>query len=559
MADASGAVRQTHRVRLPGFPIVGEGKPENQNLGMAFATGLYLQTIDMNQDCQLAEALKMRNALAAFTGATRLVGFPEQVITDRSGSVASFAALSEQVFGTIIQRFLAKPLHVRFHYGHPDVWDLGWVRGQGGVSKASRQLHLSEDIFGGMNLMLRGGRVKYVGFMMVGKAREVSFDGTNQFNFKIASGNGMQLISRDFHRLAKRLDFFRSLSFFQSSAGIFFAEFLLFASLAAFIVCKLMIAMLHVETFFGDGDAFDSVGFHEEVGLEMLYPSQWMIQASLVMAWPSMLEGWLDGGLVKMFQRFYEHSLSGSHIFNMFIAKTRGFAIDHTVLSGKAIYKSTRRGMNMRSSFVHLYTTPRVFARHAVHDDGGAHGDADARLAVRRAVRLRHDHVARLVRDRGVVAVAVAVPPAVVQGGHGVARLRRVDSLGRLRPRSRGGRGTPRRATPEVPARAEKGSWANWNADRLKALRSMPSAGKFDYVAYRLLPVPTMLLFGACAALSVDDIMTKPILRGVVVLAAAPRRRAAERDLPPRDVAVIPLAAHAARRRRARVSQAVRH
>ena len=55
-----------------------------------------------------------------------------------------------------------------------------------------------------------------------------------------------------------------------------------------------MIAMLHVETFFGDGDAFDSVGFHEEVGLEMLYPSQWMIQASLVMAWPSMLEGWLD-------------------------------------------------------------------------------------------------------------------------------------------------------------------------------------------------------------------------------------------------------------------------
>ena len=216
------------------------------------------------------------------------------MITDRSGSVASFAALSEQVFGTIIQRFLAKPLHVRFHYGHPDVWDLGWVRGQGGVSKASRQLHLSEDIFGGMNLMIRGGRVKYVGFMMVGKAREVSFDGTNQFNFKISSGNGMQLISRDFHRLAKRLDFFRSLSFFQSSAGIFFAEFLLFASLAAFVVCKLMIAMLHVETFFGDGDAFDSVGFHEEVGLEMLYPSQWMIQASLVMAWPSMLEGWLD-------------------------------------------------------------------------------------------------------------------------------------------------------------------------------------------------------------------------------------------------------------------------
>ena len=57
-----------------------------------------------------------------------------------------------------------------------------------------------------------------------------------------------------------------------------------------------------------------------------------------------------------MFQRFYEHAASGSHLFNMFIAKTRGFAIDHTVLSGKALYQVTKRGMNMKSSFVSLYT-----------------------------------------------------------------------------------------------------------------------------------------------------------------------------------------------------------
>ena len=279
VADASGAVRQTHRVRLPGFPIVGEGKPENQNLGMAFATGLYLQTIDMNQFRQLAEALKMRNALAAFTGATRLVGFPEQVITDRSGSVASFAALSEQVFGTIIQRFLAKPLHVRFHVRAPrrvGPWVGAWAgrRLQGFAAAAPERGHLRRHE---PDAARRPREVR--GVHDGGQGREVSFDGTNQFNFKIASGNGMQLISRDFHRLAKRPDFFRSLHS-PIQPGIFFAEFLLFASLAAFIVCKLMIAMLHVETFFGDGDAFDSVGFHEEVGLEMLYLSQWMIQAS---------------------------------------------------------------------------------------------------------------------------------------------------------------------------------------------------------------------------------------------------------------------------------------
>jgi hypothetical protein len=43
--------------------IIGEGKPENQNHAVIFAHGEALQTIDMNQDNNLAEALKMRNLL----------------------------------------------------------------------------------------------------------------------------------------------------------------------------------------------------------------------------------------------------------------------------------------------------------------------------------------------------------------------------------------------------------------------------------------------------------------------------------------------------------------
>ncbi len=33
---------------------------------------------------------------------------------------------------------------------------------QGSVSKATRQLHISEDIFGGYNHTLRGARIKWV-------------------------------------------------------------------------------------------------------------------------------------------------------------------------------------------------------------------------------------------------------------------------------------------------------------------------------------------------------------------------------------------------------------
>jgi 1,3-beta-glucan synthase len=44
----------------------------------------------------------------------------------------------------------------RFHYGHPDVWRRSFVSTCGGVSKANKSLHVSEDVFGGYNLMLRG-------------------------------------------------------------------------------------------------------------------------------------------------------------------------------------------------------------------------------------------------------------------------------------------------------------------------------------------------------------------------------------------------------------------
>lgn len=38
---------------------------------------------------------------------------------------------------------------VRFHYGHPDVFDRIFHLTRGGVSKASKVINLSEDIFAG--------------------------------------------------------------------------------------------------------------------------------------------------------------------------------------------------------------------------------------------------------------------------------------------------------------------------------------------------------------------------------------------------------------------------
>jgi len=56
---------------------------------------------------------------------------------------------------------MADPLRVRMHYGHPDFFDAAWTLPRGGISKGSRTINLSEDIFAGFNHTLRGGRVAH--------------------------------------------------------------------------------------------------------------------------------------------------------------------------------------------------------------------------------------------------------------------------------------------------------------------------------------------------------------------------------------------------------------
>lgn len=44
---------------------------------------------------------------------------------------------------------------VRFHYGHPDVFDRLFHLTRGGISKASKIINLSEDIFAGMFMIYK--------------------------------------------------------------------------------------------------------------------------------------------------------------------------------------------------------------------------------------------------------------------------------------------------------------------------------------------------------------------------------------------------------------------
>merc|ERR1719409_1682639 len=86
--------------------------------------------------------------------ARKIVGFPEHITSD-FGTIGDFAAGAEMAFGTILQRAYAV-LGARMHYGHPDMMNKTFIMQQGGVSKATKTVNLSEDIFAGMDLTLRG-------------------------------------------------------------------------------------------------------------------------------------------------------------------------------------------------------------------------------------------------------------------------------------------------------------------------------------------------------------------------------------------------------------------
>ncbi|KAK6924728.1 Glycosyl transferase, family 48, partial [Dillenia turbinata] len=117
-------------------------------------------------DNYLEEAMKMRNLLEEFRGnhglrPPTILGVRENVFTGSVSSLALFMSNQETSFVTLAQRVLANPLKVRMHYGHPDVFDRIFHLSRGGISKASRVINISEDIYAGFNSTLRQGNITH--------------------------------------------------------------------------------------------------------------------------------------------------------------------------------------------------------------------------------------------------------------------------------------------------------------------------------------------------------------------------------------------------------------
>ncbi|KAI4341093.1 hypothetical protein MLD38_025861 [Melastoma candidum] len=349
---------EIYRVKLPGPVKLGEGKPENQNHAFIFTRGDAVQTIDMNQDNYFEEALKVRNLLeefSAYYGVRKptILGVREHIFTGSVSSLAWFMSAQETSFVTLGQRVLANPLKVRMHYGHPDVFDRFWFLTRGGISKASRVINISEDIFAGFNCTLRGGNVTHHEYIQVGKGRDVGLNQISMFEAKVASGNGEQVLSRDVYRLGHRLDFFRMLSFFYTTVGFFFNTMMVIFTVYAFLWGRLYLALSGIEAYVAKSN--------NNRGLSTILNQQFIIQLGLFTALPMIIENSLEHGFLLAIWDFITMQLQLSSVFYTFSMGTRTHFFGRTILHGGAKYRATGRGFVVQhKSFAENY---RLYAR----------------------------------------------------------------------------------------------------------------------------------------------------------------------------------------------------
>lgn len=262
----NGVRRPKFRVLLSGNPILGDGKSDNQNHCLIFYRGEYIQLIDANQDNYLEECLKIRSVLAEFEEMTTdnvspytpglptakfnpvaILGAREYIFSENIGILGDVAAGKEQTFGTLFARTLAQ-IGGKLHYGHPDFLNGIFMTTRGGVSKAQKGLHLNEDIYAGMNALIRGGRIKHCEYYQCGKGRDLGFGSILNFTTKIGTGMGEQMLSREYYYLGTQLPLDRFLSFYYAHPGFHINNAFIMLSVQLFMFSLINLGALRHET-----------------------------------------------------------------------------------------------------------------------------------------------------------------------------------------------------------------------------------------------------------------------------------------------------------------------
>ncbi|KAM5437873.1 1,3-beta-D-glucan synthase [Microsporum canis] len=380
----NGLRRPKFRVQLSGNPILGDGKSDNQNHAIIFYRGEYIQLIDANQDNYLEECLKIRSVLAEFEEMTTenispytpglppvnfdpvaILGAREYIFSENIGILGDVAAGKEQTFGTLFARTLAQ-IGGKLHYGHPDFLNAIFMNTRGGVSKAQKGLHLNEDIYAGMNALLRGGRIKHCEYYQCGKGRDLGFGSILNFTTKIGTGMGEQMLSREYYYLGTQLPLDRFLSFFYAHPGFHINNIFIILSVQLFMICLINLGALKHETILCQ--VKKGVPITDELmptGCADLNPiKDWVNRCILSICivfllsfLPLVVQELTERGFWRAATRLAKHFGSFSPLFEVFVCQIYANSLHNNLSFGGARYIGTGRGFaTARIPFGILYS-----------------------------------------------------------------------------------------------------------------------------------------------------------------------------------------------------------
>jgi len=349
------------RIELPGFPILGDGKSDNQNHAIPFMRGAFCQCIDSNQGAYFEQMLLLPCVLGEFrtrsrgeSQAKRIIGLPEHITSDL-GSVGDFAAGSELAFGTVLQRSHAV-LGARMHYGHPDIMNKQYMMQQGGVSKATKTLNLSEDIFAGMDFMLRGNgrQIRHCEYFYLTKGRDLGFNAVMSFFSKISSGTGEQILTRQMFRLSQILHLPEALAFHYAHAGYYLTQAFISLSMPVTLCVWLLVLAADCEETFQAYMTCPPATAEQAMATVLSAWCSWVLVFFLfVQTLPLVAQMWMEMGLKTAIWRMVKQWLTCSWCFFIFQAKLVGYYVLNEIRYGGATYVSTGRGLpTQRSPFI---------------------------------------------------------------------------------------------------------------------------------------------------------------------------------------------------------------
>ncbi|RCI02733.1 1,3-beta-D-glucan synthase, partial [Rhizopus stolonifer] len=373
-----------YRIRLPGNPILGDGKSDNQNHALIFYRGEYLQLVDANQDNYLEECLKIRSIFGEFEqekdqlqldqvyalhstspsentnpsaskqrSPVAIVGAREYIFSENVGMLGDVAAGKEQTFGTLTQRIMAKT-GGRLHYGHPDFLNAVFMTTRGGVSKAQRGLHLNEDIYAGMNALVRGGRIKHTEYLQCGKGRDLGFCSILNFTTKIGTGMGEQLLSREYYYLGTQLPLDRFLTFYYAHPGFHMNNIMIIFAVQVFLFCMTFVGTMAAGLPHCKGDnCFDVKPVYD--WLQRCILSIFMV--FFIAFLPLFLQELTEKGTIRSIWRLIKQFLSLSPLFEVFVTQIYANSVLSNLSFGGARYIATGRGFaTSRLPFSVLYS-----------------------------------------------------------------------------------------------------------------------------------------------------------------------------------------------------------